>query len=98
MSDFKNNTKETLTLPVAVKRILFENWDPIGVRNIPGAQTEYDGYVSKICRMIETSSSESAIFNHLWEIETNRMALPGNRENTITVAAMLYALGKEGKH
>lgn len=92
MSELKNTGDVASDLSAAVKRILWENWDPIGVKDMPGAQGEYDGYAPNLCRMIEASAPESEIFIYLWNIETDRMALPGNREHTASIAAKLHAL------
>ena len=30
----------------SIAEVLLRNWDPIGVRNVPQAQDEYDAYVA----------------------------------------------------
>ena len=39
-------------LQATVRRILLDNWDPLGVRDIPAAEDEYDTQVDAIVSMI----------------------------------------------
>ncbi len=36
----------------AVGRIFLEDWDPIGVDDVPEAQGEYDSYVPGVCELL----------------------------------------------
>jgi hypothetical protein len=86
------NGKTERDLSETVRRILWEDWDPIGVRHIPAAAGEYDAYVSKVCRLIEAHATETMILEYLWAVETERMALDGNRARTALVAAKLHRI------
>jgi hypothetical protein len=53
-----------------------EVWDPIGVRDAPEAEDEYDDYVGKVCVMLmQERASASAIAAHLHDIAIDRMGL-----------------------
>ena len=74
-----------------VREILRDEWDPIGVRGMRGAEDEYDGYISDICALIQTGKSAAAIAEYLWWAETTHMGLDGNRQRTSRVAASLLS-------
>lgn len=80
------------TLETKVKKILLQDWDPIGVKDISEAKDEYDTYVPNIGRMLRAGLSNVEIYNHLRCIEVNRMGLSGNKAHTQKIAERLHAL------
>ena len=73
--------------------VLLHDWDPIGVRNAPQAQDEYDSYVSGIHQLLASGASEERIVEHLWRIETVNMGLrPTDRSRVLRVARRLRSL------
>ena len=78
----------------AIRKILMDDWDPIGVKGIPEAIDEYDSYISKIYKLLIHHESEESIFRYLWEVETNYMGLSGNRRITENVTSKLVTLRK----
>ncbi len=81
-----------------VKRILIQEWDPIGVADVPEAQDEYDAYVPGVHHLLIHRASSRDVFDYLWQIETDHMGLCGNRLHTQNIANSLVALidGVEG--
>jgi hypothetical protein len=77
-----------------IRRVLLEEWDPIGVRGIPEAQDEYDGYVPDVHRLLMRRASALEVFEYLWQVEAEHMGLPGNRAHTQEIAARLVALAE----
>jgi len=75
-----------------VKLILMQDWDPIGIRAVPQALDEYDGYARPIAAMLATKISVSDLSKHLLEIEIKSMGLAGNWERALGVAQKLRAL------
>jgi hypothetical protein len=53
-----------------VRKILMQDWDPIGVRGHQGAEDEYDAYVGQVYVMLMNEESEEAITSYLWDIAT----------------------------
>ena len=41
----------------SIAEVLLRNWDPIGVRNVPQAQDEYDAYVGGVYRLIASGAT-----------------------------------------
>ena len=53
-----------------------QHWDPIGVRDEPNAQDEYDAYIGKVYAMLmDEHASTDEIFEYLYGIATKRMGL-----------------------
>lgn len=72
-----------------VRRVLMQQWDPIGVRDVPQAQDEYDIYAEEIVRMLSAGRSARELVAYLMDAETNAMGLRGNQERACIVAAAL---------
>ena len=58
-----------------IQRVLMEEWDRIGVSDIPEAADEYDSYIGGVYELLETGASEHAIGSYLRNIEVERMGL-----------------------
>ena len=42
-----------------IRHILMQEWDPIGVNDVPEAGDEYDGYIGEVYALIERGATES---------------------------------------
>jgi hypothetical protein len=73
-----------------IRRILLEVWDPIGVKDIPEAQDEYDGYAPRIYSLLQRGASDYELASELFRITTETMGLSGaQREDMMpTVLAL----------
>lgn len=76
----------------AAREVLLREWDPVGVRDMPEAQNEYDCYVGRLCVMIARQEPSDRIAERLWRIETTGMGLKGDRQRAEKVADRLIAL------
>lgn len=81
----------------AIKSALLNDWDPIGVKDIPNAESEYDGYVSELYNMIVQGKSKREIIDCLWWIEIEHMGLPGNRQATESFTEKLLSLSPRSR-
>ena len=70
----------------AIDKILWEEWDPIGVNEITTARDEYQSYTLGLFRLKLEGADKDTIANHLFKIETENMGLTGNIENCKKVA------------
>jgi hypothetical protein len=59
----------------AIRQILMQKWDPIGVKDVPEAADEYDMYIDDICCLLKREASDEELSKHLVKIETERMGL-----------------------
>lgn len=76
-----------------IRRILLEEWDPIGVADEPLAQDEYDGYLGGICDLLERGASEAELVSHLHLTETVNMGMQGqSKDKLLTVAKSLKCI------
>jgi hypothetical protein len=58
-----------------VRRLLMDEWDPIGVRDWPEAADEYDAYVGVVGRMLHEGASADDIAAYLRRIREDRMGM-----------------------
>jgi hypothetical protein len=69
-----------------IRRVLLQHWDPIGIRDEPNAQDEYDSYLGGIYELLVRGASDEEIANHLWRIIEERIEVhpqSGATERTI---------------
>ena len=52
-----------------------DEWDPIGVNNLPEAADEYDRYIGGIYGLIQRNASEHEIWAHLRRMEIDEMGM-----------------------
>jgi hypothetical protein len=75
-----------------IRAVLLSSWDPIGIRDEPEAQDEYDDYVPAVLGLLSEGVEVDVIAEHLTRIETDRMCLPPNPERARGVATKLREL------
>jgi hypothetical protein len=75
----------------AIRDVLMQHWDPIGVADVPEAQDEYDSYVGPVYRLLASRASDAELIDYLRKTETETMGLSslGTRGHLIEVAARL---------
>jgi hypothetical protein len=66
----------------SIQKVLLEEWDPIGVGDMPEAQDEYNSYASTIFELLMLNKSKSEIFDFLWWVETEHMEMEGDIKKT----------------
>jgi len=62
-------------LLLAVREILFREWDPIGVNDNELCRNEYDSYAPTICRWLRDGLDEVKLASHLSQIHTVSMGV-----------------------
>ncbi len=87
--DYRNKPleKADIALYKKVDEILWNDWDPIGVK--PDSRGEYYGYLPMVFRLVKANVSEGEITAHLYGKETGHMGLDGSIERCRRVAAKL---------
>jgi hypothetical protein len=76
----------------AVRDVLLVEWDPIGIRDVPQAADEYDGYAPPIVRMLAIGTSAAELSGYLLEIETDALGLEGDSARARQVAERLLSI------
>ncbi len=73
-----------------VKKILWEDWDPIGINVISSAKDEYDSYAPKVYRLlIENKNQKEVIAEFLTYIDTELIGNSPNKTRDARVAEKL---------
>ena len=75
-----------------VSAILRDAWDPIGIRDVPKAEDEYEDYVPAVAKCVAEGASAGEIAEVLLEIERESLGLPGDMARARRVAERLQAL------
>ena len=78
-----------------VDRILWEEWDPIGVNDEPSARDEYSSYVPGVVRLLRDGADAAQIARHLQAIEEVSITVGVYDERRRRVAGKLVDLRNE---
>jgi hypothetical protein len=82
-----------------LRRILMDEWDPIGVRGVPEAADEYDGYLDPLASRLREGASAEVVAEYLTEVEEDRMGLgesaAGHERNKALAARLLTWYSQE---
>ena len=84
------NKKFDKNLQSEIRRILLNQWDPVGIKLFDGHEDEYDSYVLRIYSRFLQKKRKNDVFNYLWWLENQHMGLTGNKEHTRKVVDQLF--------
>ena len=76
----------------AIRTVLLESWDPVGVNDVPAAQDEYDSYLPSILQLLERHVSVADLARHLTDITARDMGLVAVAQRDLAVAERLLRL------
>lgn len=62
-------------LLLAVREMLFREWDPIGVNGNELCRDEYNSYAPTICRLLREGADEHKVANHLSQLQRISMGM-----------------------
>jgi hypothetical protein len=81
---------ESRRVRVEIRRVLVNVWDPIGVKNEPNAQDEYDGYIGKLFELLISDAPDTDLVEHLYWAAHDRMGFETatRSDMVITVEAL----------
>ena len=72
-----------------VRKVLWESWDPIGMKAFNGPSDEYDHYAPALEIMLKKGSGRNAIAEYLSDVQANQIGLSANQEKNLQVADIL---------
>lgn len=75
-----------------VDRILWEEWDPIGLNGNGGPADEYRGYVPSIIKLLQEETNVSKIAKLLYEHANVNMGLSSTLRDHLEIATKLKNL------
>jgi len=77
----------------ALDRLLFRQWDPIGVSDMDGwADNEYRAYLPGFWELVRSGAPETQIVEYLAEIERDRIEFETSDEHRLDIARKAAAL------
>jgi len=81
---------ESRRIRVVIRRVLLKVWDPIGIKDEPKAQSEYDGYIGDVYKLLIGGASDLEITERLLYIvrETMRLEKAAAADMGETVSAL----------
>jgi hypothetical protein len=89
-----NRRKKAAAIQDAIRRVLYEDWDPIGISGI-APRDEYDAYIAGVYKLIASKRSDShdALVEFLARVEADNMGLtPSEAAKLRLVAKKLLSL------
>ena len=66
-------TRRARLIQREIADVLRRNWDPIGIKDAPEAQDEYDAYVGGVYRLLESGATVKELAAHLIQLETDKL-------------------------
>ena len=81
---------ESRQIRVLIRHVLLEVWDPIGIKDEPNAQNEYDGYIGPVYDLLVNGGSDSKLNEFLYWAVHDHIGLDAATEADMvpTVAAL----------
>lgn len=76
----------------AMDRLLYRQWDPIGVRDIVEAEDEYRMYLPGFWTLVSSGAAPAEVADYLGEIERDRITLETSEEHRRDIATKASAL------
>ena len=77
-----------------VRRVLLADWDPLGVGSNPMLSDEYDSYLGRVLKALDTGEAER-IVDLLVELENDLGVGPASRDSLMPAARRLLELPRE---
>jgi hypothetical protein len=86
----KIDKAESRSIRVQIRHVLLEVWDPIGVKDEPNAQDEYDGYIGGLYELLVGQAADSELAKYLYWAAHDRMGFDASqiRDMDETVQAL----------
>jgi hypothetical protein len=81
---------ESRRIRVEIRHVLLNVWDPIGVKDEPNAQDEYDGYIGRLYQLLVSNAPQSELVDYLyWAVHDNMGLGTASRAQMIGTAEAL---------
>ena len=66
---------ESRRIRVQIRHVLLDVWDPIGVKDAPNAQNEYDSYIGRLYDLLVSKAPDVELVEHLYWAAHDSMGL-----------------------
>jgi len=85
-------TRRAQEIVEGIRRILFQDWDPLGVKDSQNLRDEYDSCIAPVYRLLVDRASARAIVNCLFKLEHDLDMPAKSKEHLLPIAHKLLAL------
>jgi hypothetical protein len=75
-----------------IRHVLLSVWDPIGIRDEPNAQDEYDSYAGPIFELLSGGATDEQLGDRLLYFVNDRMGLSATPEAMLPTIRALRAI------
>ena|SRR5258708_10443131 len=81
---------ESRRIRIQIRHVLLDVWDPIGVKDAPNAQDEYDSYIGRLYELLVSKAPDVELVEHLYWAAHDSMGLSAARRSDMvsTVEAL----------
>ncbi len=90
--------EESRRIRVQIRRVLLEVWDPIGIKDEPCAQDEYDSYIGDIYELLVAGGTDTDLIRYLCWVTNDRMGLTAKESDTLQTVDALRAIEIRSAH
>jgi hypothetical protein len=82
--------EESRRIRVQIRHVLLDVWDPIGIKDEPNAQDEYDLYIGRLYELLAGNATEAELSDYLYWVAHDRMGFEEAKASDMqtTVAAL----------
>ncbi len=89
MVEYPTTSKEnSRRIRVEIRQVFLQVWDPIGIKDEPTAQDEYDSYIGRMMELLISGADDAELKKYLdWCV--NRMGMNSSRHSDTDVIAAL---------
>jgi hypothetical protein len=91
-NDLRSQRWQALAVQSSIRKVLMDEWDPIGVQGVPEAIDEYDGYIGRFYRILAGNRSKIDLIDCLERIERDEMGVSTSEQTRDSVVNSLLAL------
>jgi hypothetical protein len=84
---------QALEIQDAIRNVLYNDWDPLGINDYPSTQDEYDAYIAPVYRILVGNRSTEELVKTLTRIARDEIGVPaGDVEKLNSVTDKLLEL------
>lgn len=76
----------------ALDRLLYRQWDPIGIYDLDGPDDEYRAYLPGFWELVRSGSTDAEVIEYLAEIERDRIMMETSDQHRLDIARKAAAL------
>jgi hypothetical protein len=86
------NKENSQRIIAEIRQVLVNVWDPIGIKDVPEAQGEYDAYIEGVFDLLNKRAIEEDITAYLWKVIEERIHIHPARGATQEAAKALQRI------